>query len=105
MAGENVMALSEPVVLAHPNLHTPRAFGPKGKESGTPKYSGNLVMKPDSKDLAGMKGIAVRVAKEEWPGRALAELKFPFSNGTKLADKRKAECEKANKKPDGEFQR
>jgi len=100
-----IFALTEPVVMVHLNLQKPRAFGKKGHESGTPKYSGNLLLKAASLDLASMKKIAAEVARAEWPGRPLAELKFPFSNGTKIADKRKAECERLKIKPDGEFNR
>lgn len=96
--------LTTPVVMAHPNLFEARAFGPKGKESGQPKYSANLVIDPtDAKqkaDLDAMKAMAAQVAKARWPGRDLKELKFPFSNGDKLAEKR------ANKgKADGDFQK
>lgn len=102
---DNIMSLTQPAVMAHPNLFEARAFGKKGKESGTPKFSANLVQAADSPDLAMAKKIAVEVARARWPGRSLAELKFPFSNGTKLADKRKVECEAAKKTPDGEYQR
>jgi hypothetical protein len=95
-----LISLSIPVVLAHPTLHEPRAFGAKGKETGEKKYSGNFVFEPDSADLKACKAIAVQVAKAEWPGRDLKELAWPFSNGTKLADARKAKG-----KDDGEFQR
>lgn len=95
-----LIALTIPVVLAHPTLHEPRAFGAKGKETGEKKYSGNFVFASDNPDLAACKALAVQVAKAEWPGRDLKELAWPFSNGTKLADARKAKG-----KDDGEFQR
>lgn len=102
-----IYSLTKPVVLAHPNLFVPRAFGKKGKEEGTPKYSANLVLPSDSQDLATMKKIAAEVARAFWPGRAFKDaadpqrnILFPFTAGDKLADKRKAEG-----KADGEYQR
>lgn len=93
--------LTAPVVMVHPNLFEAKAFGSKGKESGTPKFSANFLFDPDSDDLKGMKQVAAKVAKARWPDRKLSELKFPFTNGDLLADKAK------NKKPpkDGEFNR
>ena len=100
MADENaIYNLTEPVPMSFPNLFEARAFGPKGKESGQPKFSANLNFKADSVDLKGLKSLAVKVARARWPDRKLSELKFPFSDGDKLADKAKA------KKKDGEFQR
>lgn len=96
--------LTTPVVMAHPNLFEARAFGPKGKESGNPKFSANLVIDPaDPKqkiDLDAMKAMAISVARARWPNRDIKELKFPFSNGDKLADKRAGKG-----KTDGDFQR
>lgn len=94
-------ALTIPVVMTHPALFVPRAFGKKGKETGEPKYSSNFLFDPANTDLVAMKGLAAKVAKARWPGRALSELKFPFSNGDKVADKRK---EKSGK-DDGDFNR
>ncbi|MGH7743732.1 MAG: ssDNA-binding protein [Candidatus Dormibacteria bacterium] len=91
--------LTETVVLTFPNLHEARAFGPKGKESGTPKFSGNFSFEPDSADLKAMKQLCARLAKARWPGRDLKELQFPFSSGDKLADEGK------KKKKDREFYR
>lgn len=91
--------LTIPVVMVHPNLHEAKAFGAKGKESGTPKFSANFLFEPDSDDLKGMKQIAAKVAKAKWPDRKLSELKFPFTLGDTLAEKAKA------KKKDGEFNR
>lgn len=87
--------LTEPVVMAYPNLHTARAFGKKGKESGEPKYSANFIFKPDSTDLAELKKLAVKVARERWPDRELKELKFPFSSGDKLNERRVKQGKKA----------
>lgn len=98
---EGVFNLTAPVVMSHPNLFEARAFGKKGKENGEPKYSANYVFDPDHPDLKPMKELAAKIAKARWPGREFNTLKFPFSAGTKLADKRK---EKSGK-DDGDFQR
>lgn len=83
-------SLTEPVVMTFPNLIVPRKFkGKGGKESGEPKFGASFVFKIDSADLKAMKVLAAKIAREKWPGRALTELAFPFSDGTKLADKGK----------------
>lgn len=96
-----IFNFTAPVVMAHPSLITPRGYGAKGKEKGDPKYSASFLFKPDSPDLAEMKKIAARVARAAFPNASLADLKFPFVSGDKLADRRK---EKSSK-DDGAFQR
>jgi Protein of unknown function (DUF2815) len=86
--------LTKPVILAHPHLHEARAFGKKGKETGEPKYSGNFVFDSDHPDLKELKVKAAAVARARWPGRDFKELKFPFVDGTKVADKRQAKSNK-----------
>lgn len=86
---DGLFSLTAPVVMTFPNLFTARAFGPKGKERGEPKYSANFIFKPDHVDLKALKELAVKIARAKWPGVELATLKFPFTDGTKLADKRK----------------
>ena len=98
---DGIYNLTKPVILAHPSLHEARPFGKKGKETGEPKFSANFVFPPDHPDFAGLKQVAIAVAKARWPDRSPKELKFPFVDGTKQAEKRK---EKANK-DDGEYQR
>lgn len=98
---ESLYALTKPVVMAHPNLFVARAFGSKGKETGEPKFSANFLFPMDSEDLKALKALAAKVARAKWPDRPFTELKFPFTNGDKLADKRK----KKTGKDDGDFQR
>ncbi len=76
--------------ITFPNLDTPRAVEKNGKPTGEPKYSGSIEMALDAADLAAAKVVAAKVAKERWPGRQLSELAFPFTLGSKLADKAKA---------------
>lgn len=87
---EGTISLSAPTTLTFPNLLEARAVQVKGKASGEPKYSSNFEFDADSDDLKALKAEAAKVARAKWPGRALAELSFPFTNGDKLADKAKA---------------
>jgi len=99
-AGE-IFNLTEPVVMSFPNLFEARAFGPKGKESGEPKFSANFIFKPDSADLAAMKQMAAKVARARWPNRDLKELKFPFSSGDKINQRRVSKGKKADESAAG----
>lgn len=80
--------LTKPVIMMFPALFEPKTF--KGKGGGEPKFSANFVFDPTSEDLAAMKKVAVAVAKAKHPDIDLKTLTFPFKNGTKSADKRKA---------------
>lgn len=97
-----VFDTNEPVTLIFPSVYEARAFGPKGKERGEPKYSAGILLKPGSgpDDPAGallrsLKAKAVAVARARWPGVDLKTLAFPFEAGDKRAD---AAIEKAKKK-------
>lgn len=79
------------------NLITPVPVGRKGKAKGDPKYSGTFILDLDAADLKAAKAKAAEVARARWPGRDLKELKFPFSNGDKRAEKAK------NSGKDGSF--
>lgn len=104
-------AFTAPVVMAHPTLITPRKFGPKGKETGEPKFSANFIFDPASADLKALKDGTIALIRGEWPtldiGGALKEkkLQIPFSDGTDAANARAKECEAKGKKADGEYQR
>jgi len=86
---QGLYSLTVPVPMYHPNLHEARAFGKKGKESGTPKFSANFAFEPDSEDLKAMKAIAGKIARAKWPERPFSELQFPFTDGNKLVEKAK----------------
>ncbi|MEE8518893.1 MAG: ssDNA-binding protein [Dehalococcoidia bacterium] len=75
--------------MVWPNLFEPRAFMRDGKPTGEPKYGLTMLFTKD--DISGLKVVAAKVAKAQWPGRDLKELKFPFKNGDALA---KASVEK-----------
>lgn len=100
---DGIFNLTKPVMLDHPNLfEAKRAKDRNGKETGEPKFSANLLFPADSADLKAMKALAVQVARAEWPDRDLKTLAWPFKNGDKMADARKA---KKPDKTDGEHQR
>lgn len=94
---QGLFSTTAPVPMYHPNLFEARAFGPKGKESGTPKFSANFAFDPTADDLKNLKALAVKVARAKWPDRPLKELSFPFADGDKLAEKAK------NKNKDGSY--
>lgn len=84
-------ALTKPSTMTFPNLLEAKAVqGPNGKPSGEPKYSVNIEFDPEHADLKAMKAKAVAVARAKWPGVDLSTLRFPFTDGSKLADKAKA---------------
>lgn len=81
------------------NLIIPKAVGRKGKAKGEPKYSGTFTFEPDAADLKALKAKAAAVAKARWPGRALSELKFPFTDGNKKIEKGIKQAQKEGKTP------
>jgi hypothetical protein len=76
---------SSPVILNFEHLFEPHAFG-----NAEPRYEADLEVPGDSPDIAAMKAAAASVAKAQWPGRPLTEIKFPWTLGDKLADAAKA---------------
>lgn len=88
---DNRYTFKEKARLLFGNLIVPVKVGKKGQGKGEPQYSATLRLEPDSPDLAGLKAVAARVAKAQWPGRSLSELKFPFVAGEKRAEKAKAD--------------
>ncbi len=98
MAEVSGIIVSPEALIVFPNFFDPKPFKDKnGKEKGDPVYSGTFLFDPSTID--DMKAKAKEVALAKWPGRTLSELKFPFFDGTKQADKQKAT------KKDGEFYR
>lgn len=82
------------VLTSFPNVIEKTQVKRNGKPTGEPKYSANFEFEPDSPDLARCKAAAVAVAREQWPGVDLKTLKFPFEDGTRLADKAEANSKK-----------
>ena len=88
------------VRIFHPNLIVPKKFkNPQGQESGEPKYSVLLGIDPARPDFAGIKALAVAVAKsaayEDDDGNVIPMnmLAWPWVLGDKLADKAKKDVE------------
>lgn len=85
-----------PCIMDFPHLFTPKAFGAKGKESGTPKYSANFIFDPANNpnhkiDVDAIKALCVQAARAKWPGRDMKNsgLKFPWRTGEKIVEKQK----------------
>lgn len=76
--------LTAPVLMAFPNLITPKQVAGKGD----PKFSANFVIAADHPDLAAIKSVVTRIAATRWPGRPVAEIQIPLKSGTVMADKR-----------------
>lgn len=83
----NGYVFTEKVRAPFLTLITPEKVGKKGAGKGDPVFSLTCLIKPDSPDLKALKAAMVATAKEAFPGRALSELKFPFSNGADEAEK------------------
>lgn len=82
----------------------PRPFkGKNGQTSGEPRYSATLVLEPNSPDLVALKSLAGQCAKAEWPSLPLGSLHFPFENGDKVIERKKATLAKAGKTYDGKM--
>lgn len=94
--------------VTYANIVKPRAF--QGK--GDPKYSAQFLLAPDSEDLKAIQALCGAALKEQYPGKRLkagrlteeqdasgewVEVVMPWQDGTKLADKAKAEGKNKNK--------
>lgn len=98
-----ILALNDPVVMAHPNVITARPFKRNGKEVGEPKFGASFVFAPDAPEFKAIKAHAAAIARAEWPTvdlKVKGNVRFPWKLGDVLADKRKVAG-----KEDGEFQR
>lgn len=103
--GENYL-FTKPVRAPFISVDKARKVGAKGAERGEPKFSVTALLpytdkdendRPSSPEIRALKAAFIKVAKETWPGRPLGELRFPFVDGAK-------EAEKATKKgKDGAF--
>lgn len=107
---DGIFSLTQPVIMAFPQLFEAKAFKENGKEKGEPKYSANLVFPADSEDLKNLKTLAASLARAKWPdkqfylttqeGIKIPQIIFPFTSGDTLADIRKKKG-----KDDGEYMR
>jgi Protein of unknown function (DUF2815) len=108
---KGIVTLQIPVTLMFPQLFEAKPFKNKaGKEQGDPKFSANFIFANDNPELATMKSLAAKLAREKWPdkqfyltttdGQKIQQIMFPFQSGDKQADARKAKG-----KDDGEFLR
>lgn len=77
-----------PVVLAHPNLFTPRRFkDERGVESGEPKYDLRCVLEPDHPDVPALREKLIEAARLAWPNAKFADpMVFPRPAQGSVAD-------------------
>jgi hypothetical protein len=87
---KNVFAFSSEAPACFLNLFEAKAVVINGKDSGTPKFSANFLLDPESANAQTLRNVAIATAKEQWPGRALSGLKFPWENGDASADRAEA---------------
>ena len=86
--GRFAFTTETPMVWA--NLHELKAYSPKGKPLGEPKYNATFVFSADHPDLTPLKGRAMQIARAKWPNRDIgAEFKaekfhLPFASGNKM---------------------
>lgn len=107
-AVSGIFNTTTPAIMAHPALIEAKKFKDRqGRETGEPKHSVSIVLDTEHPDLKGLKTLAAQVARAKWSDKPMTDIKFPFADGTKLADKY-IERRKAKGKDDdgkGEFQR
>lgn len=96
-----LFTFNTPVMCAFPNLFEAKAVKRKGKETGDPKYSLNLVVPKDHPEYALFRAHVAKVARAMFPDKPFSDMKLCIADGTKLAEKRKAK----SGKDDGDFQR
>lgn len=79
--------------VVFPNFFTPKPVMKNGKPVGDPLYGCEMLFDADNlgpedaERFKNLKATAVRVVKEKWPGRDLKEVRFPFRDGDKEAER------------------
>lgn len=101
-----VYTFKTPVRAGFLNVINARKFKENGKEKGEPRYDASFILAPDSADLAALKSLCVAMAKAQFPNKRLVarrltqeevdagdfvEVNMPWRDGTKDADKAKAD--------------
>lgn len=102
-AGKGIFRFVVPVRLAFVDLYIPRAFGPKAKPKGEPKYGAWLLLDPEHPELKAFKTKLAEIAKAKWPGAQLSELSFPLKLGNKVRDDHNAKLVREGKSPDTKY--
>jgi hypothetical protein len=108
-----VYTFKEPVRMCYSNLVAARAFTPKkgSAPKGDPRFDATFLLAPDSPDLVALKDLVIAEAKAMFPGKRLiarrltqeeldagcVEIAVPWKDGTKQADKAKAESPSKDK--------
>jgi|SRR5882672_882077 len=92
--------LTSPAIMMFPVLFEKKPYIKNGKEVSKPRFSAQFIIDADSPDVKGMKEVVASLARSKWPDKKFSDMKLPFQDGTKAADKRKAKD-----KDDAEWQR
>lgn len=93
-----------PVRTGFAHLLKAQPYKENGVEKGEPRYDATFIMEPDSADLAALKKLVIAELQAAYPGKTMVprrltqeqvdagavEVKLPWSDGTKSADKAKA---------------
>lgn len=92
------------------NLLKPRAFKKAGQDKGDPKYGASFLFTAEDADLKKLQAEVIAALKAKFPGKKLVprrltqeemdrgdtvEVQVPWKDGTKQADKAKAENKRA----------
>ena len=99
-------AFQEPVRAGFANIVAARQFEKAGQKKGDLRFDASFILAPDSPDLKALHDLVIVEAKALNPGKRLIprrltqeeldkgdciEIQVPWKDGTKLADKAKAE--------------
>lgn len=85
MAKERVDYVTPEARLAYLNLFEPKHFMRNGKPMGEAKFS--LMMLFPKGDVDDLKAGALKAARAEWPGVKASDVRWPFKDGDKEADR------------------
>lgn len=85
--------LTEPAILAFPNLMTARPFMRNGKPQGEPKFDAQFMLRPDHKDVPFIREGLLTAAKLMFP-TVPEKFQWPIHSGDQLAEEAKAAGEK-----------
>lgn len=97
---DGLFTLNAPVVLAFPNLFTPRAFQGKGE----PKYDAMLVFPADHPDLPAIRDLVRTIAQGRFPGRGPDQLQLPWKSGEEIRQAGEEAAARAGRsKPDSRW--
>lgn len=96
---------ANPVRLGFTNIIKAKAYKQNGKETGEPRFDATFILDTDSADLKSIKELCIAELKAMYPGKKIVtrrltqeefddggtvEVRVPWQDGSKAADKAKA---------------